>query len=116
VNTYNERSCVRIRGRLKDKTTNEPIEPTTLHWVLYNDSAARQVQGATAITWELEYDEFDNLIGVIGDVLVPGPLNVIADDSLAKETFRLMMVANMDTDTEFSEHYLYYVRNWPGRS
>ena len=98
VPTFHENSGVEFTAEPEDWQGGAAL-PTTLHWKLSCDTTSKVLQDWTSLT-----------TGTSVTIEIPGSLNKIQDRSNQRETKVLLVVADKDTDREYSEEFPYYVK------
>lgn len=114
MRVYNERSGVEFQAWF-ESTPGVPTVPTTVHWRLHCVTSDKALQDDTEVTPEIVSDG-TGITGVKVTIDVPGSLNAIQNDRNSRELKQLLIIADKDTDREFSETREYYVRNVKGRT
>jgi hypothetical protein len=92
-----------------ESVTGEAAMPTTAHWRITCDHTGQTVQDWTAGTLTTETSG-GAVTRVSVTVEVPGTVNVLCDTGNARESHTLTVVADKDTDREYSEDFGYYVK------
>ena len=114
MRTYNERSGVEFRVHFTD-SYDAPTIPETAHWRLDCEETGTVLQDWTVATVTTESDE-TGIVDVYATIEIPSSLNAIQRSNSTKELKTLLVVANKDQSSEFSETLQYYVKNLRGRS
>lgn len=111
---YNERSGIELDAEFFD-ANGAATPPNTVHWRLDCDTTRRVLQGDTAedAVFSVNTDGVDSWTARIE---IPGALNAIQSQRNATELKKLLVIANKDTATEYSQEFSYYVKNLRGRN
>lgn len=78
-----------------------PTVPTTVHWRVRNVTIDEIVIDWTEGTYTIESNE-TGITGVRTRIDIPGSANVLSQQGGRRETFELQVVADKDTDREYS--------------
>jgi hypothetical protein len=97
-----------------EATPGVPTAPTTVHWKLDCVTTRKSLSEFAELTPEILSDE-TGITGCKVVIDVPGSLLAIQNDNNVREVKHLLVVADKDTDREYSKDVEFYVRNVPGR-
>lgn len=92
-----------------------PTIPATAHWRLDCVTSDKTLVGWTAASVQSQSNAF-GLIESWITIEIPGSVNAIQDESNKREEKQVLIVADRDTDREYSEVVPYYVRQVRGRT
>ena len=110
---YNENSGVEFLVSFKDTAGNASL-PTTVHYRLDCRTTL-----ATLIDWTSAVPDVainsSGVSEVTASLAVPGIANAIQNDRNNREIKTLLVVADKDLPSEYSQEYSYVVRNIQGR-
>ena len=99
-----------IEGRFAfESVTGEAALPASAHWRLTCETTGRVLQDWTAAALATQ-STGGVLTRVSVTVEVPGSVNTLCDASNQRETKTLTVVADKDTDREYSEDFSYYLK------
>lgn len=106
---YNEYSGVEFVAWFT-ATPGVPTVPTTVHWRLRCTTNDQVLQDWTTVAPSIQSDN-TGITGVKAAVDVPGSLNGIINRANRREIKQLQVVADKDTDREYSVIREWYVLN-----
>lgn len=109
---FNERSGLEVTAHFAN-ANGVPVIPTTVHWNLHCDTTEKVLQADTAIDPVLISDE-SGIVDCYVTINVPGSLNVMQGGG-QRELKTLLVIADKDQSSEYSQEFTYYVRNIRGR-
>lgn len=110
----NERSGLEYQAAF-EAAGNVPTVPTTVHWRLRCVTNDETLQDWTLIGSTPTVDDGGALALVASTVNVPGAMNALIDRNNRREVRELQVVADKDTEREFSTVMQYYVVRMDGR-
>jgi hypothetical protein len=110
---FNERSGVEVTAHFSD-ATGLPAIPASVHWNLLCDTTDTVLQPDTVAEPVIVSDE-SGVVDCYVSLTIPGALNVMQGND-RRELKTLLVIADKDRDSEYSQEYQYYVRNVKGRS
>jgi hypothetical protein len=112
--SVNERNGREFRVEFYDQD-HIPTLPESVHWRLDCATSKREVGGITSVTPVTEVST-DGTTVYYAVIDVPASYNVIQQGRNSREIKKLLVIADKDTDREFSQEYEYVVVNLQGRS
>lgn len=105
---YDERQGAEITAYFEGQGI--PVLPTSVHHRLYCLTTNQEVIGFTEDTVNVAVDD-SGITRYYTSILIPGSANTIRKSSNARELKELMVIADKDTDREYSQRFQYYVLN-----
>lgn len=112
----NERNSKRIRVRLFDEITGDPVLPATLEWRVDCRTTGEALKDWTQAYIQPVVDDLGALVEYRSDIPIPASVNAIQNDANRQERRRVLIVADRGLETEWSTEVEYYVRNLQGRN
>jgi hypothetical protein len=106
--TFLQKSGVEVRFEFRDQS-GQPYIPDTAHWRLVDDATDTVHQDWTAETVQATYSGV-TLTAAYAVANISGSVNTIVDSRNSRELKVVTMVADKDTDREFSDEIDYYLR------
>lgn len=91
-----------------------PTVPSSVHWRLRCATNDQTLVDWTSVAYVIESDE-TGVTGVRARIDVPGSQNGIVNSRNRREMKELQVVADKDTDREFSVVHQYYITAMGGR-
>jgi hypothetical protein len=112
--SVNERNGREFRVEFYDQD-HTPTLPETVHWGLVCSTSKREVAGLATVDVVTEVST-DGTTVYYAVIDVPASYNVIQQNRNSREVKKLLVIADKDTDREYSQEYEYVVVNLQGRS
>lgn len=111
-----ERNAKRLRVRLYDQITRQPVLPSTLEWRVDCATTGEAIKDWTQAYIQPIVNELGELVEYRSDIPIPASVNAIQNSANRKELKRALVVADRGLETEWSEEHEYYVLNLQGRN
>lgn len=111
--SYNEKSGIELDAAFFD-AFGVPTLPSTVEYRLDCDTTRKTLLDYTTIAVVSAVDSAGTTT-YTSLIEIPGPLNAIQNNRNAQEVKKLLVVANRDQASEYSQEYTYAVRNLRGR-
>jgi hypothetical protein len=111
--SVNERNGREFRVEFYDHD-HIPTLPGSVHWRLDCATSKREVSALASVT-PLTETSTDGTVVYYAVIDIPASSNVIQQTRNSREIKKLLVIADKDTDREYSEEYEYVVVNLQGR-
>jgi hypothetical protein len=111
---HNEKSGIEVIADFSD-ATGTPTLPTTVHYRVDCETTKRPLLDWTPITVQSETTTAGEVRYFV-EIDIPGSVNAIQSNRNRREVKTVLIVANKDLDSEYSQEYQYIVKNVQGRT